>query len=181
MRRQILKRRLAYGEENVVVVLCNPNTADDKMDDHTTTKCMNFFRNKGYSLMTFVNLFTIRSAHPKELRNVIDPVGDNDIASVLKNADLVVYGWGKLPVYLMKHYLWNEQEPEFLRSVADPWCFGVNSNGAPTHPARIPLKLVQFRQASADAIEAQRLEKKNRKEVKQLLDDLISVILENLS
>ena len=120
MRRQILKRRLAYGEENVVVVLCNPNTADDKMDDHTTTKCMNFFRNKGYSLMTFVNLFAIRSAHPKELRNVFDP-------------------------------------------------------------ARIPLKLVQFRQASADAIEAQRLEKKNRKEVKQLLDDLISVILENLS
>jgi len=168
MRRTILTRRLADGGNTVVLILCNPNTADEVINDHTTTKCSNYFKELGFSFITILNLFTERSVHPTCLKGSSDPVGLTDF-SILKAADLIVYGWGKIPSFLKKYYAWIAQEPEMFESLASPMCFGVNLDGSPSHPARIVLKLVPFRQSSLEAIERERSEKRFYAEVKRFL------------
>jgi hypothetical protein len=173
MSRQILVRYLGAGDKTVVVIMQNPNTADDIKNDHSTTKLTNFFRRLGYSKLTILNLFTVRSNHPNQLRGCCDPIGDNDFAA-LKDATLIVYGWGKVPAFLKSNYAWNAQEPNFLKqTVQYPFCFGVNLNGSPSHPARIVMDLIPFRPASSTAL----TELKRIKEMKKAAATKIELIL----
>ncbi len=99
--RYMLSRRWSgvADQRQVVFVMLNPSTADADTDDRTVRKCQKYARSWGYSGVVIVNLFALRSKHPRALRGHPDPVGPvNDIIieiyATAALTGLVVAAWG---------------------------------------------------------------------------------------
>jgi hypothetical protein len=117
----------------------NPSTADDRNDDPTIRRCMDFAKQWGFSALIMVNAFGFRSTDPVGLLGVEDPVGadsDKHLAEVARLADRFVFAWGR-------HVLLREILPAralrvftIVREHAtnEIGTFGVNGDGSPKHP-----------------------------------------------
>lgn len=84
-------------------LMLNPSTADAFALDRTITRCAKFAKAWNYGQLAVTNCFALRSTNPKGLRQVSDPVGeDNDLAIVeaAEAADMVVAGWGVGGAYM---------------------------------------------------------------------------------
>lgn len=95
--RYSLARQLGGNGPGIAWVMLNPSTADASIDDPTIRKICGFSKRWGYSLLTVVNLFALRSTDPKALKKHQDPVGpDNDahIRAAVASATTVVCAWG---------------------------------------------------------------------------------------
>src|SRR3990167_7612004 len=63
----------------LLCIMVNPSTADATKEDPTVRRCIGFAKDMGATSLTVVNLFAFRSASPKALATMDDPVGpDND-------------------------------------------------------------------------------------------------------
>jgi hypothetical protein len=81
----------------VAFVGLNPSEAKATVDDLTVRRCWRWARAWGYSRMAMLNVFAYRSASPKALGTVADPVGpsnDDRIREITASADLVIAAWG---------------------------------------------------------------------------------------
>lgn len=116
-------------------VLLNPSTADEKQDDPTIRRVMNFARDWGYGGILLGNLFAFRSTEPANLYlHDGDPVGkDNDqhLRTIAETTPLVVLAWGVHG----KLYGRGDQVLELL----EPWWgklrhLGMNAGGTFKHP-----------------------------------------------
>ena len=136
-RRYYLKR----GEHpQVLFILLNPSNATDEINDATVRRLIASTRQQGYDAFSVVNLFTLRTPHPKDLKGMHNPVGDGNTDLVRRLAHthaVVVYAWGNLSAYLKKAYRWTNREPDFLRTVVHPLCFRHTQSGAAGHPCRL--------------------------------------------
>lgn len=115
----------------VVFILLNPSTADEKQDDPTNRRGIDFAKRWGYGSVVFVNLFAIRSPNPATIKEVEDPIGpQNDcyIDREVRRADLVVCAWGCHGSYGSR----NDRVMENLRVPVH--CLGVTKDGHPKHP-----------------------------------------------
>ena len=66
-------------KKTVLFIALNQSTADEKNDDPTIRRCINYARKWGYGSFLVANLFVYRLANPTKLRYVKNPVGnDND-------------------------------------------------------------------------------------------------------
>lgn len=135
-----LWRAWEAGAPSVVWVMLNPSTADAKVDDPTIRKCIGFAKRWGYGSIDVVNLYTFRSASPKELKAKGYPNGDRAdavIRGVLSEyADRVVFAWGTNA---------DEGRPlEVDRIVRDlgfsPMALRTTQDGHPGHPLYIPYE-----------------------------------------
>lgn len=85
-------------KELVMFVGLNPSTADERVDDMTTRRCMRFARDWGYGGLVLTNLYAWRATHPDELRTVEEPIGgtlnDSTIDREARRAAFVVAAWG---------------------------------------------------------------------------------------
>lgn len=131
--RYTLGRRWAAGGERVCFCLLNPSTADAQKLDPTLTRCHRYAVRWGFSAMDVVNIFALRSTDPKGLREVEDPIGeDNDrhITRLARGADLVVAGWGTHGKLMGR----GEAVHGLLGRVCEPRCLAVTKDGYPKHP-----------------------------------------------
>ena len=83
----------------LTVILKNPSTADAQRGDPTTGKVEAWARHHGFAVVTYLNLFALRSPYPKTINSVnyAEAVGDaNDqtIQDELGTAQMVVIAWG---------------------------------------------------------------------------------------
>ncbi len=83
----------------LTVILKNPSTADAKRGDPTTGKVEAWARQHGYDIVTYLNLFALRSPYPKVLNTVSfqDAIGaENDriLQSELAAAQTIIIAWG---------------------------------------------------------------------------------------
>lgn len=95
--RYSLKREWMGGKGKIIFIMLNPSTADEKLDDPTVRCCMNRAMRDGFGCCEIVNLFAIRGANPKIIKQVDDPVGpDNNkaICGAVRSAKLVICAWG---------------------------------------------------------------------------------------
>lgn len=86
-----------FRDLSMTFVMLNPSTADGQADDATIRRCRWFAHSNGCGSMMIVNLFALRSKNPKRLVDAVDPIGpDNDswIRAGVRDADIVVLGWG---------------------------------------------------------------------------------------
>ena len=114
----------------VLFIGLNPSTADEKNNDPTITRCINFAASWGYGGVRVANLFAYRATQPAVMKNASDPIGhDNDgwITKLAEEADLVVAAWGNDGCYLNRSATVRE-------SITKLHCLNVNKSGEPSHP-----------------------------------------------
>lgn len=138
------------GMPPCVFVMLNPSTADDKIDDPTIRRCINFAKKWGYGKLIVVNIFAVRSTDPIQLYKQDDPVGEQNMDYVKRavretqrseypEPGIVICGWGVHGAYMQQgeHALgWIEGEQ------AVPRALRVTKSGHPTHPLYIPADTV---------------------------------------
>ena len=119
----------------VLFVMLNPSTADATVDDRTICRCMEFARAWGYGGLVVGNLFAFRATNPQQLKNVDDPVGpENDATlSLLRDSsNLTICAWGIHGSYLRRdHAVY-----ALLTAGGSPpiHCLGTTNGGHPKHP-----------------------------------------------
>ena len=115
---------------SVMFIGLNPSTADDKKDDRTITRCINYAKSWGYGGVSVGNLFALRSIYPKDLKMSGDPVGpDNDewLLRLANNASEVIAVWGNHGRYLCRDIKVMQMFPN-LR------CLKLTAAACPHHP-----------------------------------------------
>jgi hypothetical protein len=121
-------------------LMLNPSTADDKQNDPTVTRCINFAKRWGFGGLIVTNIFAFRATDPKRLYGLANPVGvDNDL-HILGAADVckfTVCAWGAHGTLLRR----DEKVLELLKSKR-PYCLGRTDKGHPRHPLYIPANVV---------------------------------------
>ena len=106
-----LHREWDKDKEKVLFIMLNPSTADEKTDDLTTIRCMNFAKKWGYGGIMIGNIYPFRAKRPKDLRKWLRQDRDsnyktglgityarnenkNHVYEMVEQADIVVCAWG---------------------------------------------------------------------------------------
>ena len=119
--------------------MLNPSKADDKKDDPTIRRLVNFTKKFNYGGFLVGNIFTTITPNPKEIDKSKGISGRNleELLKLINTVDQIVYAWGN-----------TIEEPQLLKElVLSPKCFGKNFNGTPKHPLYLPKnsKLIAYR------------------------------------
>ncbi len=118
----------------VMFIGLNPSTADEKNDDPTLVRCMNFARDWGYGGVCMANLFAFRATDPAAMKAVADPIGRRNnywLRRLAGEAGLVVAAWGNDGVHLGRGDKVRAMLPELH-------CLQMNRSGEPAHPLYQP-------------------------------------------
>lgn len=115
----------------------NPSTADEKIDDPTVRRCINYAKRWGFGAMCMTNLFAWRATDLKEMKKVERPISaaedepyGNDfwLRTISSGASMVIAAWGKDGNHLGR----GEEVAGKIECVLH--CLGVNKDGSPAHP-----------------------------------------------
>jgi len=117
-------------------IMLNPSTADERKDDATIRRCVNFSRQWGFGGMEVYNLFAFRATCPDDLLapgcTPIGEANDSYLRSIPEDGQIIA-AWGAY-----SRRLGNRDKDVLLllgnRSVK---CLGVTANGYPKHPVRL--------------------------------------------
>ena len=140
--RYALSRTWNGKKKTILFIGLNPSTANEKIDDPTIRRCINYAQNWGYGSLLMVNLFAYRATIPSELKNVKNPIGnDNDlhIIELSKKADIAVAAWGNEGSLL-------NRDKEVKKILPNLMCLKINKSGQPAHPLyqKKDLKLIKY-------------------------------------
>lgn len=114
----------------VCVIGVNPSTADEKINDPTIRRCIQFAKDWGYGSLFMANLFAYRATDPADMRLVFDPVGrDNDraIKRLAYECKLTVAAWGVNGTHRDRH-------ADVRAMVKKLHHLGLTKDGHPKHP-----------------------------------------------
>lgn len=137
--RYLLSRIWDLDNENILFIMLNPSSADEDIDDATTTKVISFSKKWGYGGLHICNLYTYRTSSPKKLFSVQkNKRGSNksEIKKYAKKCSKIVYAWGN-----------KEKVPPWLNQmVPNPSFIELSKEGVPKHPLYLKsnLKLKSF-------------------------------------
>jgi len=123
-------------------VMLNPSWADAEKDDNTITCCMKFARREGAGGISVVNLYALRTPHPRRLKEEKDPFGpDNEAALIevameaISSGQPIICAWG----INGPNYGGDKRAMDILqRAGARLVCLGKTKDGHPRHPSRLP-------------------------------------------
>ena len=137
--RYSLKREWDKSKNKILYIMLNPSKADDKKDDPTIRRLVNFTKKFNYGGFLVGNIFTTITPNPKEIDKSKGISGRNleELLKLINTVDQIVYAWGN-----------TTEEPQLLKElVLSPKCFGKNFNGTPKHPLYLPKnsKLIAYR------------------------------------
>ena len=140
--RYALSRTWNGKKKTILFIGLNPSTADEKIDDPTIRRCINYAQNWGYGSLLMVNLFAYRATMPTELKKVKNPIGnDNDlhIKELIKKVDLTVAAWGNEGSLL-------NRDKEIKKIIPNLMCLKINKSGQPAHPLyqKKDLQLIKY-------------------------------------
>ncbi|MFT4928999.1 MAG: hypothetical protein ACI8WB_005125 [Phenylobacterium sp.] len=114
----------------VMFVGLNPSTADEKFDDPTLTRCINYAKSWGFGGVCMANLFAFRATDPAVMKLADNPVGSQNnkwLKKLASEAGLVVAAWGNDGVYLGRSKKVRARLPNLH-------CLKINKSGEPAHP-----------------------------------------------
>lgn len=113
-----------------MIIGLNPSTADEKEDDPTIRRCIDFAKSWGYGGLCMANLFAFRATDPSELLTAKEPIGhENDewLLKLSKNAGVVVAAWGNDGLHLGR-------SNEVIQLIPKLHYLKINATGEPAHP-----------------------------------------------
>lgn len=123
-----------------MIVGLNPSTADEKEDDPTIRRCVQFARSWGYGGLCMANLFAFRATKPADLFAASDPIGagnDDWLIKLSESAGVVVAAWGNGGTHLGR-------AKRVTQLIPDLHCLKLNRTGEPAHPLYLSADLRPF-------------------------------------
>jgi len=118
----------------VTFILLNPSTADEKTNDPTIRRCINFAKTWSFGGISVVNLFAYRSPFPASLLRITDPIGpkcDGLLLQAAAQSGCLIAAWGNHG----RLHGRDRQVTDLLIPYSDRlFCLGKNRNGSPKHP-----------------------------------------------
>lgn len=135
--RYVLWRTWGDGAPLNVIGL-NPSTADATRDDPTIRRCTDFARRWGLGGVVVTNLFGLRSTQPRGLYEHREPVGGENDAAILAQAQaagMVLAAWGTHGALHGR----GAAVAALLRERSVPLlAFSPTRDGHPRHPLYVP-------------------------------------------
>ena len=124
-----------YNLRKAVFVLLNPSTADDRVDDRTTMRCISFSKKLDCGSLEVVNVFAYRSRNWRELGNMsleeaTGPENRFYLENALHSGSEIIVGWGENCTMHHRDY---EELSEWFKGYM-PNCLGTTRDGHPRHP-----------------------------------------------
>ena len=132
--RYLLTRNFDTGRGSCLFVMLNPSTADAGTNDPTIRRCANFAKSWGYAELRIVNLFALRSADPRNLEIVEDPIGaENDrvLREELQASGSAIAAWGNMGAIRRRSSAVRKMMSDLKVS---GMCLAHNVGGEPVHP-----------------------------------------------
>jgi hypothetical protein len=138
-----LWRRWSLQKGPVILwLMLNPSTADEKYNDPTIRRCVNYSKQWGFIGMDICNLFAWRATYPYDLYTAADPVGpynDSILKQQIRCAYQIMVAWGIHGSYRRR----DESIIDLLGDLQKPaYCLGITKSGAPKHPLRLKKSLL---------------------------------------
>ena len=136
--RYALWRNWDESKPRPMIIGLNPSTADEKENDPTIVRCINFAKSWGYGGVCMANLFAFRATLPIEMMASKDPIGkENDVwlYKLANEAAIIVAAWGNDGSYL------NRSE-EIMAKLLNLYCIKMNKSGEPAHPLYLKADLM---------------------------------------
>jgi hypothetical protein len=131
--RYSLWRIWSRNHPRIAFIMLNPSSAGARYNDPTIRRCIQFARFWGFGALEVVNLFAYRTADPRVLSRVSDPLGpDNDhfLARAVEQAHTVIAAWGARGALLKR----DQAVLTLLARCARVYCLGLTKGGHPRHP-----------------------------------------------
>ena len=137
--RYSLNREWDKSKNKILYIMLNPSLANEKNDDPTIRRLINFTKKFNYGGFLVGNIFTKITPNPKEIDKSKGMSDKNfeKLLNLINKVDQIVYAWGN-----------SVEEPQLLKElILSPKCFGKNLNGTPKHPLYLPKnsKLIDYR------------------------------------
>lgn len=126
-------------DEYLQVIGLNPSVADEKIDDPTVRRCINFAKTWGFGALCMTNAFAWRDTDPAKMKAASRPIGEfvvggelaelNDrwLLAISRGAGLIIAAWGK-------HGDYRGRNLRILELIPKLHCLGKNIDGSPKHP-----------------------------------------------
>ena len=134
MKFESVKIFVIFCRQLFLLIRFNPSIADDKIDDPTMRRCIDFASQWGFESLKMANLFAYRATDPREMKAATKPIGrlnDDRLIMLTHDATLIVACWGNDGSYLDR----DKEVIDILnyhKHKTD--CFGLNKSGQPKHP-----------------------------------------------
>lgn len=123
----------------------NPSTANDKSDDPTIRRCINFARSWGYGGMYMCNLFSYVSTDPDKIitSEAERDLNDYHLKNVASMTNKIIFAWGAFKQH-------KARMEEVIKMFPDAYCLGKSKDGFPKHPLYLKsnLKPTKFNQTN---------------------------------
>lgn len=116
----------------------NPSTADERIDDPTIRRCIDFAQRWGYGALCMTNLFAFRATKPAVMKaqQYPDPIGiynDYWLEKMSENAGTIICAWGNHGTHLNRAH----RVTVMLRN-SKLHCLHITEQGQPGHPLYLP-------------------------------------------
>jgi hypothetical protein len=144
--RYYLQRTWVENAPRLGLIMLNPSTADETVDDPTIMRCRARAMQMGMGGLDVVNLFALRATDPMELYDffampVSHPLvpyeNDHIILKTAALASMVICAWGRHGAHVDRGRIVMNSLRE--RGVV-PHALRINKDGSPGHPLYIALK-----------------------------------------
>ncbi|AEE50136.1 DUF1643 domain-containing protein [Haliscomenobacter hydrossis] len=126
------------SKPKLMFIMLNPSTADAQENDPTINRCTSFAQNWGYGGLYVGNIFAYRSTNPAVLKQVTNPLGDDNYFHLLqmrKKCEIIVAAWGNNGPKLE-----NLSLPEI--ETTELYCIDWTKLDRPKHPLYIKSGIV---------------------------------------
>jgi len=135
-RHRLLLRKVWDSEKpSAMIVMINPNSADELSSDTTTMLVMNNLQKLGYGSVDIVNLYTKITGKIHFRFNsdddLLDPDTDSIILKSAETADTIIIGWGTVGLHNMRIRERQKVVLDMLKPFSDKIC-QIGENGC--HP-----------------------------------------------
>ena len=128
-----------FESKEIAFIGLNPSTADEHKLDPTLRRIKRFCQAWGYNTFHMLNMFGYRSTLPKGLKEVKDPVGEENTKTLQRFAESgmpVVFCWGTNGNLLKR----NEEVFKIFQG-KEKYMISKTKNGHPEHPLYLSKEL----------------------------------------
>jgi len=126
----------------LALIMLNPSMSDHELTRQTLKRVVTLARDRGYGSVQVVNLYALRTPHPRDLFRALDPVGDIEVLNALlvrtcHDAQHIVCAWGAhAKAQQRAAEVLTLMDAHDLRSKCR--ALGLTQDGSPRHPLYVP-------------------------------------------